>query len=111
MRRTCRHRLQFRSRATKHRRTIARRVIESLAADGPEPFVIRSLVRSRRFSFVSEPYDLWATFAWLEQHRFIEVVERRGGKRYSWQLSEQAIRWLDWTGFDWWSKHCLEAAS
>lgn len=86
-------------------RPVARLVLAALAQGAPDPFRsswIRGWIwHSRRRGEISETaFYREEVISYLTAHGFIRVVERR----HTWwwyELTEQAICWLDWTGFDW----------
>jgi hypothetical protein len=102
VRRPCVHKLQFRGPRFTDRRRRVREVLCLLATTAPDPFVMADLAPIFRAAS-GRPipcYSYWTAFQFIRQRGFVNV-ERLGKTRHRFELSEQAIRWLDWTGFDW----------
>lgn len=96
----CRKAPRFKRPELLSRRAAARQILMALAG-GPDPFTLRQALSTfGEVSRFSRP-ECWLAVGWLRDHGFFQCVGRRYGKRYLWQLSDQAIRWLDWTGFQW----------
>lgn len=103
MRRSCLHKPQFRRPDLRARRKCVRELLVLAARFAPDPFVYSDL-RPLLGDHISQEFglfDCWASFTFLVAHRFFRVAERRGPTRLRYELTEQAIRYLDWTGFDW----------
>lgn len=108
---TCRPRLKFKRPAYRYRRDIARRIIRAIATQCADVFSQREAARAYKRTYGDDAPstywgfgpDEWGTFTWLRQHRFVEAVPGtpKQGSHRRYQLSNQAIRWLDWGRFDW----------
>lgn len=105
MRRGCVHKLQLRGARFAERRQRVRDVIRLLATSAPDPFVLADLAPIFKGApgYEDQPWSWWSAFQFVRQHGFVNV-ERLGKTRHRFELSEQAIRWLDWSGFDWSSR-------
>lgn len=105
----CRKLPKFRGISLRRKRDAAKRLLRLIATEGPDPFLV-SWLRHRvwedatfRKSTENSQFlhDRDGAIAWLRAHGFIREVERRSHLHLAFELTEQAIRWLDWTGFDW----------
>lgn len=96
----CVKRPQFRQPAYVQRRVAIREFIRGLTS-APDYF---SWAEARVIGDgVAPAMRSYALFDWLEKHHFIARLSpgRRGKPISDYYLTEQAIRWLDWVGFDW----------
>ena len=79
-----------------YRRDTARVILRRLAQEAPEPLTGRQI-----HLLAGATVEAWVAVEWLMQHRFLVVAPGCERKPRRYELSEQAIRWLDWAGFCW----------
>lgn len=94
-------RLQYR-RVKPRQRQAVRAALQAIALCAADPFDWDGAIRAARRNWTDWRLDAPGAFRFLRQHGFIRRVEPyEHGRRALFELTEQAIRWLDWAGFDW----------
>lgn len=100
----CQHRVVWKNRETRGRRAYARALLKGLVTLAPDVFRssdVRDVI-NRVPETGGRFFEWWTAFSFLRARGFIAVVDRTAkGKALNYCLSDQAIRWLDWAGFDW----------
>ncbi len=100
----CQHRVIWKNRETWGRRQHAKGLLKGLATLAPDVFQHRDVraVINQVIEKGDSLYEWLTCFNFLRARGFIGVVDRTPkGRARNYCLTEQAIRWLDWAGFDW----------
>lgn len=98
----CTPKIKWKDRRGPERRQVVREFLRVLAANAPDPFTetqARESTNGGKWGWRVSNYS--AAFRFLRDHGFIaRVGTRLPGYANQYELSEQAVRWLTWTGFD-----------
>lgn len=106
----CRNRPLLRGPGYRHKRRVIREILVLIAREGSDPFTVAWLrdrvwsdwIATRSTDAATLLNNRDSAINWLRVHGFIsEVLPRRSHLHVTFELTEQAIRWLDWTGFEW----------